>query len=98
MADEKEIQVVALTDNDGVTIEFELLDTVEYNGGEYALITPFEENLTEDSAGDEAEVFVMKQITENEEVMFEAVEDEKISEAVFVLFQQKHKDEFKFAE
>jgi hypothetical protein len=77
--DDIEIDVVELTDNNGVKITFELLDSVEYHNYKYDLITPLIEQ-EESSDPEEAAVFIMKEVLseKNGEPMLEAVEDEQL--------------------
>lgn len=72
--------------------DFELLDTVEYDGELYFMLVPAQE-------GDEVdgEVFIMKRVTaDNGEEMLEAVEDEAVFDTVYNIFKENNKDEFEF--
>lgn len=78
MSEEYGNNFVTLTDEDGNEVEFEHIDTVEYNGKMYLAFIPAELSLEE-----EAEVVIMQVIQENGEDMLEAVEDDEIADAVF---------------
>ncbi len=72
--------------------DFELLDTVEYEGELYFMLVPATE-------GDEVdgEVFIMKRVVdEGGEEMLEAVEEDEIFDAVYNIFKENNKDEFEF--
>ena len=72
--------------------DFELLDTVEYEGELYFMLVPATE-------GDEVdgEVFIMKRVVdESGEEMLEAVEEDEIFDAVYNIFKENNKDEFEF--
>lgn len=83
---------IVLTDDDGNDVEFEFLDLVPYNGDEYVVMLPKED--------DADEVVILKLApgeTEDEE-SYEGVEDDEILQAVFDIFKDKFKDEFDFGE
>lgn len=86
--EEKNI-VTILGDNDQ-ELEFEILDVIEFGGDRYACITPNDE--------ESEEVIIVKVIGYDEEdTCIEAVEDEKIINAVFEEFQVRNQDIFDFA-
>lgn len=84
MSEEYGNDFVTLTDEDGNEVEFEHIDTVEYNGKMYLAFIPAELSLEE-----EAEVVIMQVIQENGEDMLEAVEDDEIADAVFDLVMER---------
>jgi len=92
------IPVVELFDEAGEKVVFELLDTVEYEGAKYTLLTPYYETEEEYDLDEPADVFVMKEVlAENSnEPMLETVEDEALLQTVYGLFKNKHADEFEF--
>ena len=91
MLQEEESSLLTLTDENGVETTFEYLDCVEYQGKEYLVLIPAEED---------AEEIVILEIEpvdeENENYM--AVEDEAILEAVFEIFKERYKDVLEFAD
>lgn len=80
---EKERDLVETVDENGNAVTFELFDIVEVDDKEYALLLP--ENHSEESE-EETDVVVMRLITEGEDYVFEAIEDdeefEKVSEFI----------------
>lgn len=73
-------EIVTLTLEDGSEEDFEVLDVVEYQGGEYVILLP---------AGDEEcdEVIIVRSVDKDEQI-FESVDDDETLVAVFELFQQ----------
>ncbi len=72
--------------------DFELLDTVDFEGELYFVLVPATD-------GDEidGEVFIMKRVeAEDGEEMLEAVEDDDIFDRIYEIFKEKNKDEFEF--
>ena len=86
--------IVVLNDEEGNEVEFEFLDLIEYEGEEYVVLLPSEDD---DDAG---EVLILKlEDTESEdEESYVSVEDEEILNNVFQIFKEKFKDEFNFVD
>ena len=79
MSEEYGNDFVTLIDEDGNEVEFEHIDTVEYEGVTYLAFIPAELSVEED-----AEVVIMQVVTdENGEELLEGVEDDDIADAVF---------------
>jgi len=93
------IPVVELFDESGEKLLFELLDTIEYKGEKYTLLTPYFDGQDEYELIDEhpADVFVMKEISGNDgEPLLETVENEITLQSVYDIFKNMHEDEFDF--
>lgn len=87
--------IIVLTDEDGVDVEFEFCASVMYEGNEYVVLLP-----TED---DDGEVVILQVIEdenagEDDEATYVGVEDEDVLQAVFNLFKEQAGDEFDFEE
>ena len=88
MSEEYGNDYVTLTDENGNEVEFEHIDTVEYEGVTYLAFIPAELSLEED-----AEVVIMQIVEENGEELLEAVEDDVIADAVFDIVMKRAKAE-----
>ena len=76
MSEEYGNDFVTLIDEDGNEVEFEHIDTVEYEGVTYLAFIPAELSVEED-----AEVVIMQVVTdENGEELLEGVEDNIVME------------------
>ncbi len=85
MSEEYGNDFVTLIDEDGNEVEFEHIDTVEYEGVTYLAFIPAELSVEED-----AEVVIMQVVTdENGEELLEGVEDDDIADAVFNLVMER---------
>ena len=87
--------IIVLTDEDGVDVEFEFCASIEYQGDEYVVLLP-----TDD---DDGEVVILQVIEgenagEDDEVTYVGVDDEDVLQAVFDLFKEQASDEFDFDE
>ena len=87
----EEISLLSLTDEEGNEVEFELIDSVDYEGAEYLILLPPEE--------DAAEVVILevephKDGTES----YLSVDDEATLNAVFAIFKERFQDFFTFEE
>ena len=85
MSEEYGNDFVTLIDEDGNEVEFEHIDTVEYEGVTYLAFIPAELSVEED-----AEVVIMQVVTdENGEELLEGVEDDHIADAVFNIVMER---------
>ena len=82
--------IVELTDETGNVVKFEFIDLIEYDGGEYVILLPVEDE-------DSGNVVILQVIPNDDETeSYVAVENEEVLVAVFDLFKEKFKDEFTF--
>ena len=83
--------VVTLTDEDGVEVDFEILDVVPYEDGQYAVLLPV------DDESDVVDAVILEVLASGEEDdMLQGVDDPAVLDAVFGLFIERNKDEFNF--
>lgn len=84
--------IIVLNDENGDEIEFEFLDLIEYEGEEYVVLLPTDE---EDDAG-EVVILKLEDTDSEDEESYVSVDDEDVLQAVFEIFKEKFKDEFNF--
>ena len=85
MSEEYGNDFVTLIDEDGNEVEFEHIDTVEYEGVTYLAFIPAELSVEEDAG-----VVIMQVVTdENGEELLEGVEDDDIADAVFNIVMER---------
>ena len=86
---EEEVSTLTLTDENGVDTTLEYLDCIEYEGKEYLILMPME---------DESEEIVILEVEPVDEELenYLAVEDEATLNAVFAIFKEKFQDVFTF--
>ena len=86
---EEEVSTLTLTDENGVDTTFEYLDCIEYEGKEYLVLMP---------ANEESNEIIILEVEPVDEDMenYLAVEDEAVLNAVFAIFKDKYKDVFTF--
>jgi len=82
---EEETSVLTLTDENGQDIDFEYLDCIDYEGKEYLVLMPAEDESNEIVI---LEVQPVDEETEN----YIAVESEQTLDAVYGIFKEKFKD------
>ena len=82
---EEEANIITLTDENGVDIEFEFMDCIEYNGKEYLALLPTEEDSNE-------VVLLEVEPVDEENENYIAIEDEATLEAVYAIFKDHFKD------
>lgn len=90
--------IVTLKDEDGNNVKFEFLDLIEYEGEEYVVLLPAEEE--EDAEPDEVVILQLEKGSDenSKEETYVSVDDENILNAVFEIFKEKFKDEFNFVD
>ena len=72
MTEVNDDQIIETVTEDGEVVQFRLFDIIEYEEKEYALLLPLEE---EDS--DDAELVLMRLEKDDEEYIFETIEDDE---------------------
>lgn len=88
---EEEATILTLTDENGQDVDFEYLDCLDYQGKEYLVLAP-----AEDDSGEIVILEVEPVDEENENYL--AVEDEETLDAVYGIFKEKYKDILTFEE
>lgn len=86
---EEEATILTLTDEDGVSTDFEYLDSVEYEGKEYLVLMPAEE------AANEIVILEIEPVDEENE-NYLPVMDENVLNAVYGIFKNRYKDVLTF--
>ena len=86
---QEEENILTLTDENGEETEFEYLDSVEYGGQEYLILTP---------TGEESGQVVILQVepVDEETENYLALEDEALLNAVYAIFRERYKDVLTF--
>lgn len=85
--------IVVLNDENGNEVEFEFLDLIEYDGEEYVVLLP---NDDEDEDAGEVLILKLEDTDSEDEESYVSVEDEEVLNKVFEIFKEKFKDEFNF--
>ena len=81
----EEENIITLTDENGVDTDFEYLDVVEYQGNEYMVLMPADE--------ESAEILILLiEPVDEETENYVAVENEETLQAVYELFKERYKD------
>ena len=88
---EEEVSVLTLTDENGNDVEFEYLDCIEYQGKEFLVLMPMDDD------ADEIVILEVEPVDEENE-NYLSVSDEAVLEAVYGIFKEKYKDVLTFEE
>ena len=87
---EEEFSTLTLVDDNGEETVFEYLDCIEYQGKEYLVLTPMEE---------EGQIVILEvEPVDEENENYNAVEDEAVLEAVYEIFKERYQDVLTFAD
>ncbi len=84
--------IIVLNDENGEQIEFEFLDLIEYDGEEYVVLLPNDE----DEEPGEVVILKLEDTDSEDEESYVSVDDEEVLKNVFDIFKEKFKDEFNF--
>ena len=84
--------ILVLNDENGDEIEFEFLDLIEYEGEEYVVLLPHDE----EEEADEVVILKLEDTDSEDEESYVSVDDEEVLQNVFEIFKEKFKDEFNF--
>ncbi len=84
--------IIILNDENGNEIEFEFLDLIPFEGEEYVVLLPNDED---DEAG-EVVILKLEDTDSEDEESYVSVDDEEVLQKVFEIFKDKFKDEFNF--
>ena len=71
MADMNDDQIIETMTEDGEVVQFRLFDIIEFEEKEYALLLPLE-----DEDDDDAEIVLMRLVKEDDDYLFETIDDE----------------------
>ena len=88
--DEELDNVIILNDEDGEEVKFEFLDLIEYEGEEYVVLLPMEEEADEEDG--EVVILKVEDTDSEEEESYVSVDDEETLNEVFEIFKEKFKD------
>ena len=86
---EEEESILTLTDEEGNEARFEYMDCIDYQGKEYLVLLP------EDEESDEIVILEVEPVDEENE-NYLAVEDEAVLDAVYQIFKERFKDVLTF--
>ena len=82
---EEESSILTLTDEDGQEVDFEYLDSVDYDGKEYLVLMPA------DQAETQIVILEVEPVDEENE-NYLSVSDEAVLDAVYGIFKERYKD------
>ena len=83
--EEEESGILTLTDENGQDVDFEYLDCIEYQGKEYLVLMP---------ADDESSEIVILEVepVDEENENYLSVQDEELLNKVYAIFKERYKD------
>lgn len=86
---EEEVSTLTMTDENGEEVTFEYLDSVDYEGKEYLVLLPMEE--------DDTSIVILEVEPVDEDMEnYLSVNDEATLNAVYAIFKERYKDVLTF--
>lgn len=89
--------IIVMNDEDGNECEFEFLDMIEYDGEEYVVLLPVDDDENDEGG----EVVILKcddSHAPDGEEGYVSIDDEDVLQAVFEIFKERFADEFDFTD
>jgi uncharacterized protein YrzB (UPF0473 family) len=98
MAEEldNEITILTLTDEDGTDRDFEVVDTLDYEGNTYYALQEYFENvedLDNRDENDDIEILILKRIVEDGEESFDTITDDELFDKLTAMFDARMDEE-----
>lgn len=91
LLEEEESSIVTFVDENGEDCDFEFLDCIEYEGKEYIVLTPAEEEA--------AEILILEvQPIDEENEDYVSIADEDLLQTVYNIFKERNKDLYTFGD
>lgn len=88
MSEEYGLDIVSVTDEDGVEHIFEELDRIETDDARYVALTPYYDE-TAEILDDDGELIILKVIEEDGETYLEPIEDEDEFDEIGEIFEKR---------
>ncbi len=91
---EEENEIFEFVDEDGNVEKFEVLDFIEFEGNDYAVLLPVTDN------EEELMVHILEVVEEldSDYDTYVGIDDQELVDKVYALFMEKHKDDFNFVD
>ena len=86
-------EILLFEAEDGTVEKYEFLDCVEYNGTDYAVLLPVNDDGSEP---DSVYIYEIVEELDSDTDTYIGVADQDVVDAVYALFQEKNKDDFNF--
>ncbi|MBR2105546.1 MAG: DUF1292 domain-containing protein [Bacteroidales bacterium] len=87
--DTNEIQILTLTDEDGNDRDFEVVDTLDYEGDTYYALQEYFENVADldnRDENDDIEILILKRVVEGDEESFDTITDDDLFDKLTAMF------------
>ena len=86
---EEQSNILTLTDENGADVDFEYLDSIDYEGKEYLVLMPADE--------ESSEIVILEvEPVDEENENYLSVNNEAVLEAVYAIFKERYKDVLTF--
>lgn len=90
--------LVTLVDEDGVEKEYEIVDAIELDGDErYMALVPVSES-PDDLINDSGDLLIFRIVTQDDEDIFETIEDEDEFDQISAIFVERLSDRYDIEE
>ena len=91
---EEEIQIFEFVDDEGNVEKFEILDFIEFEGTDYAVLLP----VTDKEEDLMVHILEVVEELDSEYDTYVGIDDQELVDKVYAVFMEKHKDDFNFVD
>ena len=94
--DNNEIQILTLSDEDGNDRDFEVVDTLDYEGETYYALQEYFENVADldnRDENDDIEILILKRVVEGDEESFDTITDDDLFDKLTAMFDARMDEE-----
>jgi len=94
--DDNTITILTLTDEDGNDRDYEVVDTLEYEGNTYYALQEYFENvadLDKRDENDDIEILILKSVMVDGEESFDTIEDDDLFDKLTAMFDARMDEE-----
>ncbi len=93
MSNDYSPDLITLVDEDNIEHNFEILDTIEYEGKEYYALYPVFDN-AEEMVADSGEYYIMEAVDSDDGWELSEVDDDELIDKLSVIFEERFAEKF----
>lgn len=91
---EEEVQIFEFVDDEGNVEKFEILDFIEFEGNDYAVLLP----VTDNEEDLQVHIFEVIEELDSDYDTYVGIDDQELVDKVYAVFMEKHKEDFNFVD
>lgn len=97
LPEEEQVEIIALTDEEGNVENFEVLDEIEFEGSDYVVLYPHSEDENDEGDGYVVILEVIEELDSDEDT-YAGIDDQELVDKIYAVFMDRNKDQFNFTD